>query len=48
MEIIISTNGYYPSSREKEVRLKKENKIVIKSYDVYNNIFTKRQEISKV
>ena len=48
MEIIISTNGYYPSSREKEVRLKKEDKIVIKSYDFYKNIIIKRQQISKV
>ena len=48
MEIMISTNGYYPSSREKEIRLKKEDKIVIKSYDFYKNIFAKRQQLSKI
>ena len=48
METIISTNGYYPSSKEKEVKLKKEDKIVIKSYDFYKNILAKRQQLSKV
>jgi len=45
---VLFFNEHYPSSKEKEIRLKKKYPIIIETYDFYKNIIDKREKLNKI